>query len=256
MEVIKNSVLNHPIISERYFFPRYEPFENPYFVECNGVKLACYYQNNNPESKTIVYFHGNGEVVADYLDFFPQLFDKAGYNILLFEFRGYGMSTGKPYLVDMLNDVECVIKKLNISQTNIILYGRSVGTIYAVHAASVFPNAYALILESGIADTEERIMLRISNPSEIDSTREELKQEFEKYFNVKEKLSKFKGKSLVLHTVNDQLVDVTHGEKLYEYLNRPKSIHLFERGNHNTIFTVNQDKYFNILFDFLLQRTY
>ncbi len=247
----ENSVLNHPIISERYFFPSYAPFDNPYIVDCNGVKLACYYRNNHPGSKTIVYFHGNGEVVADYLNFFPQLFDKAGYNLLLFEFRGYGMSTGKPYLVDMLNDVECVIKKLNISQTDMILYGRSVGTIYAVHAASVFSNAYALILESGIADTEERIMLRINSPSEIGSTHEELKQEFEKYFNTKKKLSRFKGKSLVLHTVNDQLVAVAHGKKLYEYLNRPKSIHLFEYGNHNTIFTVNQEEYFKLFFDFL-----
>ena len=101
----ENSILNHPIISERYFFPRHEHFENPYFVDCKNAKLACYYQNNHPESKTVIYFHGNGEVVADYLDFFPQLFDNARYNLLLFEFRGYGMSNGTPYLVDMLNDV-------------------------------------------------------------------------------------------------------------------------------------------------------
>lgn len=247
----KKTVLNHPIISERYFFPRYEQFENPYFVECNGVKLACYYLNNHIETKTVVYFHGNGEVVADYLDFYPQLFDKEGYNLFLFEFRGYGMSTGKPALVDMLTDVECVLKKLNIPQNKIILYGRSVGTLYAIHAASFFPKAYALILESGIADIEERIMIRISSPSEIDSSYEELKQEFHKHFNTEKKLSAFKSKSLVLHTVNDQLVAVAHGKKLYEYLNQPKNIHLFERGDHNTIFTVNQNEYFQILFDFL-----
>ena len=251
---MKNSILNHPIIAERYFFPRYESFENPYFVECNGIKLACYYQNNHPNAKTIVYFHGNGETVADYLDFFPQIFDQAGYNLLLFEFRGYGMSTGKPTLVDMLSDVECVIKNLDIQQNKIIIYGRSVGTLYAVHAASVFPNSYALILESGIADIEERIMIRLSSPTEIDSSFEELKQEFIKHFNTKNKLSAFKGKSLVLHTVNDQLVSVTHGKKLYEYLNQPKKIHLFERGDHNTIFAVNQNEYFQILFDFLKEK--
>ena len=248
---MKVSILNHPIISERYFFPRYETFENPYFVECNGIKLACYYQNNHPKAKTVIYFHGNGETVADYLDFFPLLFDQAGYNLLLFEFRGYGMSTGKPALVKMLADVECVIKKMNISQNKIILYGRSVGSLYAIHAASIFPNAYALILESGIADIEERIMIRLSSPTEINSSSEELKQEFEKHFNSKNKLSAFKGKSLILHTVNDQLVSVSHGKKLHEYLNQPKSIHLFERGDHNTIFTANQNEYFQILFDFL-----
>ncbi|RLD74953.1 MAG: alpha/beta hydrolase [Bacteroidetes bacterium] len=248
---MKNSVLNHPIISERYFFPRYEPFQNPYFVECNGTKLACYYQNNHPNAKTVIYFHGNGEVVADYLDFFPQLFDNEKYNLLLFEFRGYGMSSGKATLVNMLDDVECVINKLNIPQTKIILYGRSVGTLYAAHAAYIFPTADALILESGIADIEERIMIRLNSPAEINSSYEELKEEFTKHFDTKKKLSAFKGKSLVLHTENDQLVSVEHGKKLYEYLNQPKNIHLFERGDHNTIFTVNQNEYFQILFDFL-----
>ncbi len=251
MNTSKNSILNHPIISERYFFPRYEPFENPYFIECNGVKLACYYQNNHSDAKTIIYFHGNGEVVADYLDFFPELFNQAKYNLLLFEFRGYGMSSGKPALVNMLADVECVVKKLNIPQSKIIFYGRSVGTLYATHAASVSPNAFALILESGIADIEERIMLRISSPTEISSTYKELKQAFNKHFNSKQKLSAFKGKSLVLHTENDQLVSVEHGKKLYEYLKQPKKIHLFERGDHNTIFMVNKNTYFQILFDFL-----
>ena len=248
---MEKSILNHPIISERYFFPRFEQFNNPHYIECNDVKLACYYQNNNPTSKTVVYFHGNGEEVADYIDFFPEMFDKAGYNILLFGFRGYGMSTGKASLVDILFDVKCVIKKLNIPQNKIILYGRSVGTIYAIHAASVFTNAYSLILESGIADVEERIMMRISSPSEIGSSNKELKLEFETYFNTKKKLSAYRGKSLVLHTVSDQLVDVKHGKQLYAFLNQPKKLHLFERGNHNTILAVNGKEYFKIVFDFI-----
>jgi len=248
---MSNSILNHPIISSRYFFPRYEQFENPFFVDCEGAKLACYYHKKHENAKTVIYFHGNGEVVTDYFDFLPELFEKQGYNLLLFEFRGYGLSTGNPELVTMLDDVEKVIKQLNLPEKDLVFYGRSVGSLYAIHAASVFKKAYALILESGIADIEERIMLRIPDPSEIRTTIEELQSEFDKHFNAKNKLSVFKGKSLVLHTVNDQLVGVEHGKQLYEYLNQPKKIHLFERGDHNSIFMVNQKEYFEILFDFL-----
>ena len=251
---MQNSILNHSIISFRYFFPRFERFENPYFVDCEGEKLACYYHKKHKNAKTVIYFHGNGEVVSDYFDFFPELFEKQGYNLLLFEFRGYGMSTGNPELVTMLNDVETVIKQLNLSENDLILYGRSVGSLYAIHAASVFTNAFALILESGIADIEERIMLRLPEPSEIGSTIEELRSEFDKYFNAQKKLSAFSGKSLVFHTVNDQLVGVEHGKQLYQYLNQPRKIHLFERGDHNTIFMVNQKEYFEILFEFLNAR--
>jgi pimeloyl-ACP methyl ester carboxylesterase len=171
--------------------------------------------------------------------------------LLLFEFRGYGLSTGNPELVTMLDDVEEVIRQLNIPEMDLVFYGRSVGSLYAIHAASVFTAAYALILESGIADIEERIMLRIPDPSEIETTIDKLRAEFDKYFSAKRKLATFKGKSLVLHTVNDQLVGVEHGKQLYQYLNQPKRIHLFERGDHNTIFMINQKEYFNVLFEFL-----
>jgi len=248
---MSNSILNHPIISSRYFFPRYERFDNPYYVDCGGARLACYYHKKHENAKTIIYFHGNSEVVTDYLDFFPKLFEKQGYNLLLFEFRGYGMSTGEPELVTMLNDVEKTVKQLNIPEKDLIFYGRSVGSLYSIHAASVFTNAYALVLESGIADIEERIMLRISDPSEIGSSIKELKNEFDKCFNAKRKLGVFKGKSLVLHTINDQLVGVEHGKQLFDYLNNPKKIHLFERGDHNTIFMINQKEYFKLLFEFL-----
>lgn len=248
---MSKSILNHPIISSRYFFPRYEQFDNPYFVDCKDARLACYYHNKHEKAKTIVYFHGNGEVISDYLDFFPTLFEKQGYNLLLFEFRGYGMSTGEPELVTMLDDVETTVKQLNIPEKDLIFYGRSVGSLYAIHAASVFKNAYALILESGIANIEERIMLRLPDPSEIATTIEELRTEFDKYFNAQRKLSAFKGKSLVLHTINDQLVGVEHAKQLFDYLNNPKKIHLFERGDHNSIFMVNQKEYFELLFEFL-----
>ncbi len=125
------------------------------------------------------------------------------------------------------------------------------GSLYAIHAVSVFKNAFALVLESGIADIEERIMLRIPEPSEIGTSIEELRNEFDKHFNAKKKLSVFKGKSLVLHTINDDLVSVEHGRQLFDYLNNPKKIHLFERGDHNTIFMVNQKEYFQVLFEFL-----
>ena len=61
------SLLNHPLISERYFFPRTEAPAQPFWVDCNdGVRLACAYHETNPAAPTVVHFHGNGEVVADY----------------------------------------------------------------------------------------------------------------------------------------------------------------------------------------------
>ncbi len=59
------SLLDHPVVASRYFFPRPETFAEPYWVTAtDGSRLGCYYRQVNPAAKTVVYFHGNGEVVA------------------------------------------------------------------------------------------------------------------------------------------------------------------------------------------------
>src|SRR5207245_10099402 len=95
----------------------------PYLVDAAyGSSLACYYQAVNPDAKTVVYFHGNGEVVADYLPHFPEWMARAGHNLLLAEYRGYGMSSGHPALVGMLEDVVPIIQSLNIPDHKIVLF--------------------------------------------------------------------------------------------------------------------------------------
>jgi len=104
-----STILDHPLVSSRYFFPRCEALPQPYWVDAvDGSRLACSYHVVNPAAKTVIYFHGNGEIVADYLPGFPDWLGQAGYNVLLAEYRGYGMSTGQPGLVGMLDDVSAI----------------------------------------------------------------------------------------------------------------------------------------------------
>jgi pimeloyl-ACP methyl ester carboxylesterase len=119
------TVLDHPLVASRYFFPRTASISDPYWVDAaDGSKLACHYQKVNSEAPTVVYFHGNGEVVADYLPEFPVWMTRAGYNLLLAEYRGYGMSTGKPALAGMLEDVVPIIRSLGVLDRQIVLFGR------------------------------------------------------------------------------------------------------------------------------------
>lgn len=104
-----DSILDHPIISSRYFFPQPATLAEPYWVTAaDGSRLACSYSPVHPEARTVVYFHGNGEVVADYLPGFAEWFNRASYSLLLAEYRGYGMSGGTPALAGMLDDGELV----------------------------------------------------------------------------------------------------------------------------------------------------
>ena len=247
----KNSILNHKEISKKYFYPEYSSFKNPFYVKSGNNNLACYYHKIDNPKKTIIHFHGNGEVVSDYIDYFEHQIEDLGCSILFAEYRSYGLSTGdSPSLVDMLDDVEKIIESINIPLEEIVLFGRSVGSIYALHGASIFPNISGLIIESGISDVVTRVF-KMVDPKDIRTTKKLLIIEGEKYFNHKEKIKKFQGQTLIMHTKYDSVVSSDNATSLYAWANEPKELKLFEDGDHNDIGYVNSDEYFLLIDEFI-----
>ena len=243
-------ILNHPLISERYFFPRAGSFADPFWVDCGDARLACSYHEIDPDAKTLIHFHGNGEIVDDWQGDFVHLIQQMGCNCFLAELRGYGQSTGLPQLGKMLDDVVPTIEALQRSPEDLIFFGRSVGSIFALEAAAQFPKAAGLILESGVADVLERLLLRV-DPQELGVGSEEFSNAVESRLNHQCKLSQYPGSVLVMHTRNDGLVDVSHGQRLYDWAPGHKTLKIFEQGNHNDIMFVNAREYFGLVAEFV-----
>jgi pimeloyl-ACP methyl ester carboxylesterase len=238
-----SSCLDHPALSSRLFYPWPNRFEDPFYVAGKGGRLGCYYDRKFPEGLTVVHFHGNGETVGDYLGDFRTRINGLGVNLLLAEYRGYGMSEGKPALTAMLEDIPAIVAASGADPARIIFVGRSIGSLYAVHAASVYPRAAGLVLESAIADPLESVLERVET-WQVGVSPERLRVEFERVFNQQKKLAAFSGRTLVMHTLNDDLVDVSHARRLYSWANHPKELVIFDRGNHNNIMEINRDSYF------------
>lgn len=243
-------LLDHPLISARYFFPRRETPRQVHSIDIEGGRLACAYFETVPDAVTVVHFHGNGEVVADWADGFEQFILGCGCNLLLAEFRGYGGSDGEPELGKMLTDVPIIIESLGKPADRLVAFGRSVGSIFALEAVRCFPNLRGLILESGIADVRERLLMRVT-PSELGVSADEFDQVLDGTLNHQRKLAGYSGPLLVLHTRHDSLVDVSHGERLYQWGQGPKKRIIFPRGDHNDILFANLDEYLGAVRDFL-----
>jgi fermentation-respiration switch protein FrsA (DUF1100 family) len=245
------TLLDHPIIADRYFYPRAATLADPYWIAAaDGSRLACVYRVINPEAPTVVYFHGNGEVVADYVPDFPDWMAQAGFNLLLAEYRGYGMSSGRPALAGMLDDVPAILRHLEIPDQRLVLFGRSIGSLYALHGALKEPQIAGLILESGISEITERFFMRV-HPEELGSSADQLIAMLTQHFDYAQKLRTFQGKTLILHTQYDELVPVRHAEALYTAASEPKQLHIFERGGHNDIFYRNRDAYMRLIETFV-----
>jgi pimeloyl-ACP methyl ester carboxylesterase len=245
-----SNILDHPIISERYFFPRRTTIPQPFWVECEGARLACAYHETDAEAHTIVHFHGNGEVVADYLDDFPDLIGRMGCNCFLAEFRGYGGSTGIPQLGRMLDDVQQTIAAIKQPQGQLILFGRSVGSLFAIKAAELFPDVAGLILESAIADPLERLLLRV-HPEELGTTSTALAAAVTQAINIQQIMSHFTKPTLILHTRHDGLIDASHATRLADWSGGPVRLEIFPQGSHNDIMYVNGPRYLALVHDFI-----
>ncbi len=246
----EKSLLDHPIISQRYFFPRSDAPAETFWVDCAEARLACFYHLVDPKLPTIVHFHGNGEVVADYLDGFPQLLEHIGCNCFLAEFRGYGGSTGTPQLGKMLHDVEQTIRSIEAPTEKLILFGRSVGSLFAIKATEIFPNVAGLILESAIADPLERLLLRLT-PEELGTTTEEFTLSVRKAIDIRGILEGFAQPTLIMHTRHDGLIDVNHAEQLAQWCAGPTRLKIFSSGSHNDIMFVNSREYFGEIKSFV-----
>ena len=237
-------LFDHPTVSQRYFFPRRgRPTRDTFEVQVDGAILCCARHQANPSWPWIVHFHGNGEIVADYIPDLADTFAALGANSFFAEYRGYGGSTGAPLLATMLTDTHTIAEQVGAPAHKQIVMGRSVGSIYAIEYAAHQPTTGALVIESGIASVLQRIMLR-AHPSELGATLDALQEEDAALFDHRAKLSKFENPTLLLHTRHDHIVGVEHAEHNFEWsAAADKHLEIFERGDHNSIFGVNHTAY-------------
>jgi pimeloyl-ACP methyl ester carboxylesterase len=146
----------------------------------------------------------------------------------------------------MLDDVPAVIRAAGAPPERIVAFGRSVGSIFALEAVARFPEIAGLVLESGIADVLERLLLRV-DPEDLGATPEAFAAAVAARLDHRAKLGAYPGPVLVLHALFDDLVPVGHGERLAAWAAGPVIPRYFDRGDHNSILAENERAYFDAL---------
>lgn len=236
-------ILDDPIISKRVFFPRGTDAEPTLVVDVGGVTLGCHIHQRHEGAGYVLYFHGNGELAADYSTNFADMFLDMGVNVCFAEYRGYGRSTGSPALAAMRGDGEHIVRAMGVEPEKIVAFGRSLGSLYAVELASRLPSLAGLVLESGISNVGDHWTLP-EQLAEMGRSSEELVAAFAQEFDNEKKLAGYRGPLLVLHAKGDRLVESAHGERLHEWAGGDdKRLVVFPQGDHNTIFFANFVEY-------------
>jgi len=246
------SLLDHPLISERYFFPEHVPLADAVEVPVEGGVLACWRSRPPSDRPVLVHFHGNGERVQHWISPFVSVADLQGFDVFLAEYRGYGGSTGTPALVGMLDDVVPIMTAVGVASKRVVAFGRSVGSIYAIELAHRFPDIAGLVLESGIADVAQRLLVRVQ-PAEIGCSKAEFDAAIAERLDHRQKLTGYTGPLLVLHAEQDALVTIDHAVRNHAWAGSSnKRLVRFPDGDHNTILAANAPEYIVQVRRFLL----
>lgn len=249
-------LLDHPVITERYFFPRPARVPGPGAVRVpvsGGVELGCHRTDAGEGSPWVLHFHGNGEVVPDWLDLADSLASvrqpdgAGGVSTFLAEYRGYGASTGHPQLDTQLDDALALADRLHagadgaaVPWERVVVYGRSIGSLYALHVAANRPVG-ALILESGIAELGERLAIRL-HPSELGVDEATFRAALAERFDHQGKLGRVRCPVVVIHTTHDHLVHVSHAHRLVRWAGERGRLVELPQGDHNSIFAFNASR--------------
>ena len=249
---------DHPAINASVFFPRPDPGRPPpsgseditIAVE-QGVTVSARYHPTNSELPTVLHFHGNGEIVADYDDLVP-VYHQAGASLICADYRGYGRSTGQPSVRALIRDAHVVLNSVlellyERGHTGpLVVMGRSLGSAPAIELASERGDKIAgLIIESGFAQSAPLLSLFGLSPSALG---------LDKVIGMDndDKLAMVQLPLLLLHAEGDVLLPPWHAQRnLESAASLQKRLVMIPNTDHNTIIAFGGQLYWSAISDFL-----
>jgi len=251
-------ILERPEVSHVLFHPRRDDFvivrPGGHIVQADietGVALGGRLYPAEPESPAILYFHGNGEIAADYDDI-SDLYVQIGITLLVMDFRGYGTSSGIPTssslvgdAVPLFNAVGHIFKQHGLAPSKLFVMGRSLGSVPAIEIASHAESPPAgLIVESGFSDTFGLLRRMGVSIEGADEERDGFGSSF--------KMEHVTIPTLILHGEHDVLIPSTDGQEFFiRCAAASKQIEIIPQAGHNDIMLIGMRQYFQAIAAFV-----
>jgi fermentation-respiration switch protein FrsA (DUF1100 family) len=200
----------------------------------SGEKICAYYFVNPKAEFTLLYSHGNAEDIGHNRFVFERFRDQ-GFSVLGYDYRGYGLSEGKPSEKNAYQDARAAYAYLTdvagVPAGKIIPMGRSLGGSPATAIAAENPVA-GLILQSAFTSAFRVVIPFPFLPFD----------KFENLGNVK----KFNRPILIMHGTDDTIVKPWHSRTLFKAANEPKLYLSIEGAGHNDdLATTAWDEYWS-----------
>jgi fermentation-respiration switch protein FrsA (DUF1100 family) len=219
------------------------PYEEVW-ADVSGGKTHGWWLPLEKAKGMVLFSHGRGENISHYLND-AAYFRDSGFSVLLYDYGGYGQSTGSPSENRCYADIRAMWQYLvwtrGIPEDRIVLAGCSMGGgPTADLAANVKPGA--VILESSFISIPDAAADTYWWLPIFAMTRTQFR-------NI-DKVPRIQCPVLVVHSRDDTVVPFEHGRRLYEAIRTPKQF-VEIRGSHSGCKSSSKDIYDPALKQFL-----
>jgi len=220
-------------------------YEEVSLTTSDDLKIHGWYVPHENPRATLLFLHGNGGNISHRLEKL-WIYNQLGLSVFIIDYRGYGLSEGKPSEQGTYLDAEAawnyLTQERQIPAGNIIIYGESLGGAVATWLATQ-SEAGALIVESVFTSIQDMgkhyypylpvtLIARIKYP-------------------VTDFISEVQCPVLIIHSPADDIVPFLMGKAVYAAANPPKDF-LEITGDHNGGFFESGQLYIDGLDRFIL----
>jgi len=230
---LESSMTFHPVrlnVDDRVLPPN--GAEDVWLTAKDGTRLHGWYFKGQREvpTATIVYFHGNGGNISN-VGWLGESLTKRGFCVLLFDYRGYGLSRGATVdEADLYLDGEAawefVVNDKKAAAETVVLYGQSLGTAIAVETATRRKSG-VLILESGFSSASSLAETALPwLPTWLHGFGRNR-------FESARKLRTVRVPVLISHGDPDPVIPTSEGRALFAAANEPKNLLIVPGAGHN-----------------------
>lgn len=209
------SVFDSDAFNASCFFPRADAGPPPegardLRVAVEGASLHLRWHEGAVGGPTVLFFHGNHEVVRDY-DAWAEEFAALRLNLAVCDYRGYGESTGRPTFRSMLADAPVVLEAVAAQTASpVVVMGRSLGSACALELfRRDHPRVAGVVLESGFLELAGLVRRRgIEPPARF--SEEELAD-----FDGRRKVAQGRAPLLIVHGEKDRAISVHEAKEAF-----------------------------------------
>jgi fermentation-respiration switch protein FrsA (DUF1100 family) len=197
---------------------------------------------------TVLYLHGNGSNVSENLEQ-AYRWVKLGFNVFLFDYRGYGRSGGPfPNEERVYEDAQValhyLLERRAIAPPQLLLYGHSLGGAVAIELATRNPNVAGLVIEGTFTSLREIVdFTRMYSLFPVNLL---LSQRFDSL----SKVASLTMPILYIHGTEDRTVPYHMSQTLYSATHTPKQLYLVPEADHNNVAATAAGEYLTKISEF------